>query len=91
MPILCNFITGSEHVAASTTGRTFLSSWWLFCIVVAATYSGNFVAFLTYQKVALPFKDINGLIAQNTYTWGTTGGTVYETLFQVSLYLFPLF
>ncbi|CAG2239144.1 GRID1 [Mytilus edulis] len=79
--LLCQ---GSEHAAASTTGRTFLSSWWLFCIVVAATYSGNFVAFLTYQKVALPFKDINGLIAQNTYTWGTTGGTVYETLFQTS-------
>ncbi|XP_063399364.1 glutamate receptor ionotropic, delta-1-like [Mytilus trossulus] len=79
--LLCQ---GSGHVAASSTGRTFLSSWWLFCIVVAATYSGNFVAFLTYQKVALPFKDINGLIAQNTYTWGTTGGTVYETLFQTS-------
>ncbi|XP_052065508.1 glutamate receptor ionotropic, kainate glr-3-like [Mytilus californianus] len=75
---------GSGHVAASSTGRTFLSAWWLFCIVVAATYSGNFVAFLTYQKVVLPFKDIEGLIAQNTYKWGTTGGTVYETLFQTS-------
>ncbi|CAG2206005.1 unnamed protein product [Mytilus edulis] len=61
------FCQGGEHVAASSAGRTLLSCWWIFCIIMVATYSGNFVAFLTVTKETLPFKDVEGLVEQNTY------------------------
>ncbi|WAR19830.1 IR93A-like protein, partial [Mya arenaria] len=39
----------------STTGRSFLSAWWLLSIVVSATYCGNLIAFLTVTKEKMPF------------------------------------
>ncbi|CAC5388391.1 GRID1 [Mytilus coruscus] len=79
--LLCQ---GGEHVAASSAGRTLLSCWWIFCIIIVTTYSGNFVAFLTVTKETLPFNDVEGLVAQNTYKWGTAGETVFETILKNS-------
>ncbi|CAC5400569.1 unnamed protein product [Mytilus coruscus] len=76
-PMMCG-----QHVAASSAGKTLLSCWWVFCITMAATYSGNFVAILTVTKKKLPFKDAEGLVAQNTYKWGTAGATVFETILE---------
>ncbi|XP_063400029.1 probable glutamate receptor [Mytilus trossulus] len=75
---------GGQHVAASSAGKTLLSCWWLFCILMAATYSGNFVAILTVTKETLPFEDAEGLVAQNTYKWGTSGSTIFETILKSS-------
>ncbi|XP_076113502.1 glutamate receptor U1-like [Mytilus galloprovincialis] len=75
---------GGIHIAASTAGRTFLSCWWIFCIVIVATYSGNFVAVLSVTKETLPFEGIEGLVGQDMYKWGTIGGSGYETIFKNS-------
>ncbi|CAC5406406.1 unnamed protein product [Mytilus coruscus] len=75
---------GGEHMAASSSGRTLLSCWWIFCIIMAATYSGNFVAFLTIRKHNHPFDDIKSLIAQDEYKWGLTGDSIYESIFKDS-------
>ncbi|CAG2198776.1 GRID1 [Mytilus edulis] len=73
-----------EHLAGSSSGRTLLSSWWIFCIIMMATYSGNLVAFLTVTKDKLPFSDIAGLVELGSYKWGTQEGTVFETIFKAS-------
>ncbi|VDI39698.1 Hypothetical predicted protein [Mytilus galloprovincialis] len=75
---------GGEHIARSSAGRTLLCFWWIFCIIMVATYSGNFVAFLTVSKTKLPFTDLEGLVAQSSYKWGTAGATIYETIFKNS-------
>ncbi|XP_076114569.1 putative glutamate receptor [Mytilus galloprovincialis] len=75
---------GGEHMAASSSGRTLLSCWWIFCIIMAATYSANFVAFLTVRKNKPPFDDIKGLIAQDEYKWGIAGDSIYESIFKDS-------
>ncbi|XP_071160564.1 glutamate receptor ionotropic, delta-1-like [Mytilus edulis] len=75
---------GGEHLAGSSSGRTLLSSWWIFCIIMMATYSGNLVAFLTVTKDKLPFSDIAGLVELGSYKWGTQEGTVFETIFKSS-------
>ncbi|CAC5406414.1 unnamed protein product [Mytilus coruscus] len=75
---------GGEHIARSSAGRTLLSFWWIFCIIMVATYSGNFVAFLTVSKTKLPFTNLEGLVAQSSYKWGTAGATIYETIFKNS-------
>ena len=57
---------------------------------MAATYSGNFVAILTVTKETLPFEDAEGLVAQNTYKWGTAGSTIFETILKVTNYFCSL-
>ncbi|CAG2195718.1 GRID1 [Mytilus edulis] len=78
------FNEGGEHMAGSSSGRTLLSCWWIFCIIMMATYSGNLVAFLTVTKEKLPFSNIAGLVEQSSYKWGTHEGTVFETIFKTS-------
>ncbi|XP_063428109.1 glutamate receptor ionotropic, kainate 2-like isoform X1 [Mytilus trossulus] len=75
---------GGEHMADSSSGRTLLSFWWIFCIIMMATYSGNLIAFLTVTKDKLPFTDLSGLVAQDKYEWGTQGGSVFEHIFKTS-------
>ncbi|XP_046342594.1 glutamate receptor 4-like isoform X1 [Haliotis rufescens] len=75
---------GGEHLPDSQAGRTVVSCWWLFSIVMAATYSGNLIAFLTVNKDKLPFDTISELVEQTDYIWGTAGGgTYWETMFEV--------
>ena len=66
----------------SWAGRTFISSWWLFCIVVVATYCGNLIAFLTVSKGKPPFASLEGLLlVKDEFRWGTLGGTNWEDAF----------
>ena len=68
----------------STSGRTFFSAWFLFCLVIAATYSGNLIAFLTVTKEKIPFNSLAELVSYaQTYTWGIIGGTLWEDTFMV--------
>ncbi|XP_067682011.1 glutamate receptor-like isoform X1 [Haliotis asinina] len=76
---------GGEHLPDSQAGRTVVSCWWLFSIVMAATYSGNLIAFLTVNKDKLPFETVSELVQQTDYIWGTAGGgTYWETMFEVA-------
>ncbi|XP_033760424.1 glutamate receptor-like [Pecten maximus] len=72
---------GGEHLPRSQTGRTLLSSWWLFCIIMMATYSGNLIAFLTVNKDKPPFSTVVGMLQQDNYRWGTIGGSSWITAF----------
>ncbi|XP_033760011.1 uncharacterized protein LOC117342117 isoform X2 [Pecten maximus] len=75
---------GGEHMSDSVSGRTLLSFWWLFCIAMMATYSGNLIAFLTVSKEKLPFDTIGGMVKQDVYKWGTIGGTAFIDIFKTS-------
>ena len=77
-PLLFN-MPGGVHLPPSISGRTMISTWWLFCIVVVAIYSGNLVAFLTVTKERAPFQTLQGLVdLKGTYKWGTIGQSVWE-------------
>ncbi|XP_052784704.1 glutamate receptor ionotropic, kainate glr-3-like isoform X2 [Mya arenaria] len=80
--LLCQ---GGVHLPDSHAGRTIVSSWWLFCIVVVGIYSGNLIAFLTVTKESPPFTTLEELVKlKGTYKWGTLGGTHWENLFTSS-------
>ncbi|XP_055956921.1 glutamate receptor ionotropic, kainate glr-3-like, partial [Patella vulgata] len=68
-------IQGGPNQPKSSSGRFLVAFWWLFSIIVAATYSGNLIAFLTVAKDKPPFETLDELGSQNTYRWGTLGGT----------------
>ena len=60
-------------------GRTFVSFWWLFCIIVVAIYCGNLIAFLTVTKDKPPFNSLEELIKKKgEFKWGTLAGTLWE-------------
>lgn len=69
----------------SSSGRTLLSFWWIFCLITMATYCGNLIAFLTVTKAKLPFTNIHELVQQDQYRWGLTSGTHWVDQFKVSV------
>lgn len=79
-----SFFPGGVHLPQSQTGRTIVSAWWLYSIVVVGTYSGNLIAFLTVTKDVVPFDTLEEMLEQTDYTWGTVAGTAWVTMFSVS-------
>ncbi|ESO85423.1 hypothetical protein LOTGIDRAFT_107877 [Lottia gigantea] len=75
---------GGEHLPDSQAGRTMISTWWLFSIIMAATYSGNLIAFLTVTKDTAPFETLDQLIDNGDYTWGLLGGSNNQMEFENS-------
>ncbi|RUS85248.1 hypothetical protein EGW08_007009 [Elysia chlorotica] len=75
---------GGRNLPKSAAGRIFLSSWWLFCIVVAGTYSGNLIAVLTVTKDKPPFNTLKEMAEQNEYRFGTLKNSMWTELFKTS-------
>lgn len=76
--------SGGVHLPDSTAGRTLVSSWWLFCIIIVGIYSGNLIAYLTVTKEKLPFETLGELIKlKGSYRWGTTSHTHFSAVFLV--------
>ncbi|KAL8618362.1 hypothetical protein ACOMHN_047434 [Nucella lapillus] len=73
-----------DHLPRSLSGRLLVSGWWLFSIVVAATYSGNLVAFFTVTKTKPLFYTLHDLLAQDTYKIGFMGGSAIHHTVKVS-------
>ena len=73
----------------SLAGRILVSTWCLYSIVVTAIYSGNLIAFLTVPVTDLPFSTLEEMVEQTQYTYGTTGGTYLQVLFQVGMIKYP--
>ncbi|KAK7468196.1 hypothetical protein BaRGS_00036557 [Batillaria attramentaria] len=66
---------GGIRLPQSSSARMLISAWWLFSIVIGATYSGNLIAFLTVQIEDKPFETLAELLDQDTYSWGSLGKT----------------
>ncbi|XP_046568893.1 glutamate receptor ionotropic, kainate 2-like [Haliotis rubra] len=75
---------GGAYLPKTKSGRTVLSCWWLFTVIMAATYSGNLIAFLTDGREKPPFSSLAEMVQQDTYNWGFVGGTALVNLFQES-------
>ncbi|XP_052784546.1 glutamate receptor ionotropic, kainate 2-like isoform X2 [Mya arenaria] len=76
---------GGVNLPESNAGRTFVSCWWLFCIVIVATYCGNLIAFLTVSKDPPPFNTLEEMAKfKDEYRWGIQAGTHWEIVFKTS-------
>ncbi|BFZ07498.1 hypothetical protein BsWGS_10536 [Bradybaena similaris] len=72
---------GGEDLPTSTTGLTLVSFWLMFSVIVASTYSGNLIAFLTVNLDPLPFDSLQGMGSQHKYKFGTVGDSSYEWIY----------
>ncbi|CAG5124472.1 unnamed protein product, partial [Candidula unifasciata] len=70
---------GGEELPTSTTGLTLVSFWLMFSVIVASTYSGNLIAFLTVNLDTLPFDSLQSMLDQNGYKYGTVGTIAHKT------------
>ena len=79
--------TGSYPFPSPGSVRFILAFWWLFCIILLATYRSNLIAFLAVDKLRTPFDNLQGLVEENTLNlrYGTLGETSFSALFQVAL------
>ena len=76
------FVANYIEPTASAT-RFVTSFWWIFCVIITATYSANLVAFLTVDKYHPPFNTLYELSQQTEFKFGTQGGTAFRTYFEV--------
>ena len=58
---------GSSWLPMHSSTRVLLISWWLFCIVIMASYTANLIAFLSVQIGSIPVNDLEVLVADKKY------------------------
>ena len=76
-------ILGSPVHPVSGSVRFVLAFYWLFCIVLVATYSGNIISFLAVAKPVTPFNNLVELVALEDYIISIYGG--YQSFFEVCI------
>ena len=78
-------LPGSPWTPRSHSGRILVAFYWIFCIVMVATYTGNLTAFLAVETVTMPFNSLSEMIQQNDYTWGLVKTYAVEGMFRVTI------
>ncbi|XP_067682394.1 glutamate receptor ionotropic, kainate glr-3-like [Haliotis asinina] len=75
---------GGAYIPSPGSGRIVLACWWIFAVILASTYRGNLIAFLTDRREIPPFSNLAEMVQQDMYKWGFVGGTSLFNLFQES-------
>ena len=81
--ILICILSGGYFSTITASGRFVVGFWWLYCIVIVATYSGNLIAFLTVHKYKAPFQTLQEMAQDGEYKFGIIGESSLETVLQV--------
>ncbi|KAL1122650.1 hypothetical protein AAG570_002977 [Ranatra chinensis] len=73
---------GGSSLPAADSGRLVVATWWLSVVVMATTYSGNLVAFLTFPKMETKVSNLDQLLQRrHEFTWGMpAASTVHDVL-----------
>ncbi|KAJ8957248.1 hypothetical protein NQ318_007812 [Aromia moschata] len=76
---------GGMHLPSADSARIIVGSWWLVVLVIATTYCGNLVAFLTFPKIDIPITTLDELIAhKDTVTWSFRKGSFLDAQLKTS-------
>lgn len=79
----CLFL-GDEQRPISASGRIMLSFWWIFTILMLATYTANLAAYLTVTIIASPTNSLQELADHNEIRPLIFSGSNLHTLFKVN-------
>ncbi len=80
MCVMLSFcVVGALHRFLPGPVCVMVSFWWLYALVLLATYTGNLIAFLAVENSRPPFQTLLELATQqHGYEMGTQGGTAWE-------------
>ena len=59
------YFLGMVFVPESQSGRFLVASWWFYVLVVAGTYNGNLIAFLTAPSLRIQVDSVQALADSN--------------------------
>ena len=79
------FVVGDEQRPISASGRIMLSFWWLFTILMLATYTANLAAYLTVTIIASPINSLEELADHSEIKPLIFSGSNLHTLFKVNI------
>lgn len=72
------------HLPQADSARILVGAWWLVVLVIATTYCGNLVAFLTFPEMEKPLTTFDDLLSQKEYiSWSMVEGSFIEEELQV--------
>ena len=74
---------GGAYEPQTSLARSVVGAFWLYAIVMVATYGGNLIAFLSIAKQEMPFETLSELLDQSKYKYGMLGGSGYAVEFPV--------
>lgn len=67
------------HLPYADSARVVVGAWWLVVLIIATTYCGNLVAFLTFPKIDIPITTVDELISHsNMMSWSFRDGNFLE-------------
>ncbi|XP_045461376.1 ionotropic receptor 93a isoform X1 [Harmonia axyridis] len=70
---------GGMHLPQADSARILVGSWWLVVLVIATTYCGNLVAFLTFPEMEKPLTTIDALLnKEGKISWSMVEGSYIE-------------
>ncbi|XP_064595411.1 glutamate receptor 2-like [Liolophura sinensis] len=75
---------GILHSPEAVSGRCLIGFWWLFTILLVATYTANLAAFLTVSLPAPPINTLGELLAQEEIQPLVRTGTSFDDVFKES-------
>ena len=78
-----SFFEGFSPQPRALSTRLIVTSWWLFCLVILASYVGNLVAFLAVEQQKIPFTNLHGLLQQEEYLFGVLSNSILTLPFEV--------
>lgn len=82
--VLSSFMQqGCYILPHSFAGRIVSGVWWFFCFVLISSYTANFAALLTIDRMTMPINSVEDLVAQTTVHYGTVSGGTTADFFKV--------
>lgn len=73
----------------SMSGRIVSAVWWFFTFILISSYTANFAALLTIERMTTPINSVEELAAQRSIQFGTLQGSSTMEFFKVNIFRAP--
>ncbi|CAF2402152.1 unnamed protein product [Rotaria sp. Silwood2] len=75
---------GVDFIPRSISGRLVASVWWYFSMILVASYTANWAAFLTVKRMVTPIESVEDLARQTDIKYGVVRGGSTQSFFEKS-------
>jgi hypothetical protein len=77
------FFTGHDFTPKSSSCRLVYLTAYLTAVILLSAYSASLISFLAKKSVAMPFRDLQGLLKDGTYKLGVIENSAEYRMFEV--------